>query len=323
MLPSALTASFTFTAPSVKTSRSPFVVTSVASDESVSANETNMSVTSSAKSSILNVTFPSFTLSMTSFPPAASVTFSALNFTPSFTVTDLPARATPLPTLSAVVHAVPSYSAPPKTAPFSTTISPTVVSNTGSAMVVAPPSMAEKISSLLANPAAAAENSPPTFTLAPSMKDMPAGLNIHTLPLALSVPAISEGSVPETTLKNWLPSKLRDCPLSTLSALQSIKPALPLDNPIVAEELLAPAPSTVILPVVPLITAPPSAPPCNTSPENPAEAVPLTSMPSNENIATIRRRLLLPQNPETVKFNFVKTFFFIFRSSCIYPQNCP
>ena len=238
-------ASFTTTAPSVKTFKSPVVVTSVASDESGPSNETNMSVTSPANSFMSNVTLPSFTSSMTSFPPAANVTFSALNFTPSFTVTDLPARATPLPTLPAVVHAVPSYSAPPKTAPFLTTILPTMVlSSSGLAMVVASPLMSAIIFSLAesANPAAAAENSPPTFTWAPSMKEMPAGLNIQTLPLAFSVPAISEASVPETTLKNWFPLKLRDCPLSTLSALQSIRPALPLDNPIVAEELLASAP---------------------------------------------------------------------------------
>jgi hypothetical protein len=92
----------------------------------------------------------------------------------------------------------------------------------------------------------------------------------------------------------------------------------------VAEELLALAPSTITLSVVPLITAPPRPLFCKTSPVNTvAEAVPLTSMPSNENMATTRRRLLLPQNPETVKFNFVKTFFFIFISSCSYPQNCP
>ena len=48
--------------------------------------------------------------------------------------------------------------------------------------------------------------SPPTFTLAPGVNNMPFGFTRKTLPFAVSVPKIDEGSFPETLLSrvDWL-----------------------------------------------------------------------------------------------------------------------
>ena len=63
------------------------------------------------------------------------------------------------------------------------------------------------------------------LTLAPLRNETPAGLNIQSCPLAVSVPAIWDALPPETTLKNCAPSKFKDWPTPMFSACQSMRPA--------------------------------------------------------------------------------------------------
>ena len=184
--PAATTPSLKRTLPSVATSTSPAKLT--ASPGSVpSAISTSMSSASTAKSPRLIVTLPPSTLSTTIFPPAASVVCPALNVLPPCTETPRPISATP----SAL-----------NVAPFSTETLPSMSPSWGIDMsargVLA--SISDASVSLLARFAAATPNSPATFTCAPFMKETPAGLKTHTLPLAFSVPAICEALPPLTTL---------------------------------------------------------------------------------------------------------------------------
>ena len=180
------------TFPSVATSTSPAKLTTSAAS-SPSAAVTAMSFASDEKSLKLIVTLPPSTLSTTSFPPAASVVWSALNVLPPCTDKLRPINATPAAFPPGVhVSVSPSYVMPLNVAPFATETLPTMSPNWGSDMsargvsaVISPSN-----TSLLARSAAATPNRPATFTWVPFRNETPAGLNTHTLPLAFSVPAI-------------------------------------------------------------------------------------------------------------------------------------
>ena len=215
MSPSAFTAPLTRTEPSVTTVKLPSWVSSPksASPSSTPTPESMLGSSSVRKSSRLTVIVPPATSSTTVFPPAPI----AMSLTP---LKSPPARSTDLErsiSLSAT-----------KVAPASDEIAPAPHVLNAGAGTVRSPSIAAWMSSLLARSAVATPKSPPTLTYAPLRNETPAGLNIHSWPLAVKAPCICDALPPETTLKNWSPEKLRDWPEPMLSAYQSIRPALPV-----------------------------------------------------------------------------------------------
>ena len=188
MSPFATTASFTRMLPSVTTSTSPEWSASPTTmpPPSPPPKLTLMSSSTSANWVMSSLTLPSPTLSMSTTLPAP--TLSAPTFeksAPDSTETDFPTRATSPPAMNS--------------APFATETEAADAPSTGVGMAL-PPRMAPFMSDSFSSPAAATEKSPPTFTDEPFMNETPAGLNIHSEPDALRLPAIWDADAPPTTL---------------------------------------------------------------------------------------------------------------------------
>ena len=227
MSPLAMTAPLTAIVPSVTAVRFPSCVSSPICR---SPSSIPIPVSSSAKSAIRTEILPPATSSIASLPPAASVNWlTPVKSAPSASATDFPMNAA----CGAETTAPPSICTVPEAVP-----------GCGAGIAV-PASIAASMSDWLDSPALATAKSPPTLTLAPFRNDTPAGLKIHSAPLAFSVPAIWEAFPPDTTLKNCAPWKSSDCPEPMFRACQSI-------NPVPEDEIVAADNSAFGMTVAPL-----------------------------------------------------------------------